>query len=141
MIHSARARHDQSIERHAGAGANENRRSDFHVGHVDQPSSIADGHERLRRREVEQLAHGGARPLPSLRFQPLPERDEHENHRAVHQVHRLAMRKPVDDAGHERRTAAERDERIHIGGPMTSTTQRPLQERRAEQQLQCRCPE
>ena len=37
--------------------------------------------------------------------------------------------------------AAERDERIHIGGPMTSTTQRPLQERRAEQQLQCRCPE
>ena len=76
LVHLARALDDLGVDRHLGAGPDEQQVADDDLGgrHLDR-LAVAH-HERHRRREVEQRADGvvGAAARPHL--EPVPEQDE-----------------------------------------------------------------
>ena len=120
FVHAGVARDDFPIQWHFLTRPHNQRFTDAHFAgrHADDLSAAR--HIGHRGRQVEQLANGcRSTPLgPGLQI--LAQRDEHQNHSGVHQVHgalarRMRRGKHDVDARRVGGQRADRHQRVHVG--------------------------
>ena len=84
------------------------------------------------RSEFDEPQNRRAGPALRLGLEVATERDEDQDHRRVHEVHRVLAEVPIDATGDERGAGAKRDQHVHVGREATELTQGRDEERLAE---------